>query len=70
MSVCYNTPTVKRGFGYIGEVRAELGKIIWPKRDEVVRLTFIVIAISAIVAAYVGALDFIFVKLLEALVSL
>ena len=49
---------------YFSEVKLELTKVTWPKRDEVIRLTLTVFVISAIVAIYVGAIDFTFVKLL------
>lgn len=54
---------------YLSEVRIELSKVVWPKRDEVIRLTLVVIAISFFVGAYTGGLDFIFTKLLGLLVS-
>ena len=54
---------------YIQEVRLELTKVIWPKREEVIKLTLIVFLISIIVAAYVGGLDFTFTKLLELLIT-
>ena len=54
---------------YLGEVREEMTKVVWPKRDDVVRLTFVVIIISLIVGVYVGALDFALTKALEFVVS-
>jgi preprotein translocase subunit SecE len=54
---------------YFAGVRNELTKVTWPKRDDVVKLTLIVFMISAIVAAYVGALDLGFTKLLGLLLS-
>ena len=56
-------------FEFLKEARIELSKVVWPKRAEVVKLTLTVILISGIIGAYVGALDFIFTKLLELLVS-
>ena len=53
---------------YLGEVRGEMAKVVWPKRDEVVRLTLIVLAISAIVGVYLGGLDYALTKLLEILI--
>lgn len=53
---------------FISEVKSELVKVTWPKRDEVIRLTLVVMAISAIVAGFVGVLDFLFTKLLEVVV--
>lgn len=54
---------------YLQEVRTELSKVVWPKRNEVIKLTLIVIIISAVVGLYVGALDLAFTKLLEIIVS-
>lgn len=54
---------------FVREVRVELSKVVWPKRQEVVRLTLIVLVISIIFGAFTGGLDYIFTKLLEALVS-
>lgn len=60
---------VKQIANYFSEVRLELTKVTWPKRQEVIRLTLIVFAISAIVAGYVGGLDFVFTKLLGFVVN-
>ena len=54
---------------YLAEVRAELVKVVWPKREQVVKLTLIVLVISAIVGAYLGGLDFAFTKLLELVIT-
>ena len=54
---------------YLTEVRLELSKVTWPKRNDVIKLTLIVFIISGIVGAYTGALDFVFTKLLEVLVA-
>lgn len=54
---------------YLTEVKLELSKVVWPKSNEVVRLTLLVLAISFIVGAYTGGLDFVFTKLLGAVVS-
>ena len=53
---------------YLAEVKAEMTKVTWPKRQEVVRLTIIVLAISVAVGIFVGVLDFIFTKLLSLVV--
>lgn len=60
---------MEKVLGYFSEVKAELSKVSWPKRQEVIRLTLIVFAISVIVALYVGGLDYLFTKLLEIVVS-
>jgi len=60
---------VKALIKYLQEVRIELSKVVWPKKNEVIKLTLIVIIISAIVGLYVGVLDVAFTKLLEIVIS-
>ncbi|HET9946755.1 MAG TPA: preprotein translocase subunit SecE [Patescibacteria group bacterium] len=50
---------------FFEETRMELNKVTWPPRQEVIRLTLVVIAVSVIVGLYIGGLDFIFTKLLQ-----
>lgn len=54
---------------FFAEVRTELSKVTWPKREEVIKLTIIVLAISVVVGAYLGGLDYLFTKLLELIVG-
>jgi preprotein translocase SecE subunit len=60
---------VKAILNYLSDVRLELTKVTWPKREEVVRLTLIVFIISGIVGGYVGGLDVALTKLLETLIT-
>ena len=60
---------VKPAINYLKEVRFELSKVVWPKREEVIKLTLIVIIISVVVGLYLGVLDFGYTKLLEFLVN-
>jgi preprotein translocase SecE subunit len=43
--------------------------MIWPKREEVIKLTLIILIISGIVGAYVGGLDYMYTRLLEYILS-
>lgn len=61
--------TVNTVFNFFNEVKVELSKVVWPKRDEVIRLTLIVVIISIIFGVFTGGLDFLFTKFLEFLVS-
>jgi preprotein translocase subunit SecE len=54
---------------FLSEVKAELLKVTWPTKNEVIRLTAVVIIISFIVGAYIGGLDFIFTKGIELLLK-
>jgi len=50
---------------YIKETVAELKLVRWPTSQETINLTLIVLAISLLVGAYVGGLDFMFTNLLK-----
>jgi len=60
--------------GSVGIVRfaqecwSELQKVTWPDRQTVIRLTVIVIVISAIVAAYILGADQVFTYLVNGLI--
>ena len=49
---------------FLQETYDELKKVVWPTRDEVIRLTGAVTLISILVGLYIGALDYIFAKLI------
>jgi preprotein translocase subunit SecE len=53
---------VGRVITFFSEVKLELSKVTWPKRNEVVKLTLIVFLVSGILGIYVGGLDYIFTK--------
>ena len=50
---------------YIKETRAELKHVSWPTRRQATVFTVVVIVISLITAAYLGAFDYIFTSLLK-----
>ena len=54
---------------FFTEVKSELEKVTWPTKDQVIRLTGVVIIISLVVGAFVGGLDFVFTKTVEILIK-
>ena len=54
---------------YLQETIGELKHVSWPTRQETTKLTIIVIAISIVVALYVGGLDFAFTNLLKIIIK-
>lgn len=55
--------------GYIKETVDELRKVIWPSRQEIIRLTIIVLLISFLVGVYIGGLDYLFTTLFGLIVK-
>lgn len=60
---------MKKVIDFISEVRIELSKVTWPTRDEAIKLTLIVLIVSAIIGAYVGGLDFLYTKVLAFVIA-
>lgn len=54
---------------FIKEARSELGKVVWPTRREVTRITIGVIVLSLAVALYLGAADYGLTKLMELILN-
>jgi preprotein translocase subunit SecE len=56
---------MKRILLFFQESFAELKKVTWPGREEVVSSTKVVLLSTLIVAAVLGILDFILIKLID-----
>jgi preprotein translocase SecE subunit len=54
---------------YLVESWAELKKVAWPTRETVMRLTVLVIGVSAAVGLYIFVLDTIFNSMLDAVLT-
>ena len=44
-------------------------KVVWPTRNQAIQLTVMVIAVSVLVGAYIGGLDFILTNVLNSIVK-
>lgn len=51
------------------ETAAELRKVVWPTRDEAVRLTIIVILVVIFMSAFLGGVDAILSQILHLLLE-
>lgn len=49
---------------FLKEVRREVQKVVWPTRPETIRLTAIVVGVSAVVGVYLTVLDYLLNKTL------
>jgi preprotein translocase subunit SecE len=52
------------------EVRSEMKKVVWPTREETIRLTIVVIALSAVISLVLFTADSIYQSLYVLLVQL
>lgn len=56
---------VERAARYLREVRAELNRVTWPSRQELIASTVVVVVVVSVVAAYLGAWDALFTWLFQ-----
>jgi len=69
------TPTLvlpdfgKNPLAYFQEAKAELKKVIWPTKQDVVRMTILIVVVSVLVGAFVGGLDFGFTNLFRLIIQ-
>ena len=54
---------------YLRETRAEMAKVTWPERDEALRLTGVVLAVTVAMAAFLGVVDAFFAALFRLVVG-
>lgn len=52
-------------FKFFGEIIAELKKVVWPPREQVIYLTVVVIIVTIILGAVLGSLDWGFTHLIQ-----
>jgi len=57
----------KKAINFLKEVRAELGKVSWSTRQELVGSTFVVIAITFITGVFIGLIDLLLSQILSLL---
>jgi len=63
-------PTDNRIVRYLKEVRAEIRKVTWPSRDEVVRLSTIVVATLLVASLFMALVDYLFSWLMRLIIGL
>jgi preprotein translocase subunit SecE len=49
---------------YIKETRSEMSHVTWPTRSQAINYALLVVAISIVVAAFLGLCDYVFSHLL------
>jgi preprotein translocase subunit SecE len=53
---------------FVRQTYDELKQIVWPSRNEIIRLTGIVIILSVLMGIYIGGLDWIFSQAIQLIV--
>lgn len=54
-----------RAIDFIREVKVELEKVVWPSREQTIKLTIIVVIVTMIVGFFLLGIDWVFTELLR-----
>ncbi len=60
---------MKNFLSYLKNVRGELAHVVWPKPKQAVIHTLLILAISAVVAVFIGILDYLFTSLIGMIIA-
>lgn len=58
-----------KALDFLKEVRVELDKVVWPTRQQTIRLTMVVIMVTVIVSLFVGGIDYLLVQATQFLLA-
>jgi preprotein translocase subunit SecE len=58
---------LRRAQEFIREVVAEFRKVTWPTRQELLNSTVVVITVTVVVAVFLGAVDVVLARMVEAI---
>jgi preprotein translocase subunit SecE len=58
---------LRRAREFVREVLAEFRKVTWPSRQELINSTVVVIAVTVVVALFLGSVDIVLAKIVEAI---
>ena len=64
-AVFLGTAKGHRTRGFLSESRFELRKVVWPTRQEAIRMTWVVIAVVILLSPVLGGFDFVIQKLTQ-----
>ena len=56
---------IKKTKAFFSEVKAEMQKVTWPTREELMGSTWVVLTTMVILSAFIGVSDFFFASLLK-----
>ena len=56
---------LRRAQEFVREVLAEFRKVAWPSRQELINSTVVVIAVTVVVALFLGAVDVVLARIVE-----
>jgi preprotein translocase subunit SecE len=58
---------LRRAQEFVREVIAEFRKVTWPSRQELINSTVVVITVTVVVALFLGSVDIVLAKIVEAI---
>lgn len=60
---------MQKVISFFQETKEELGKVIWPSREQTIRYTVLVVLVAVSVGLFLGGVDFVLTKLTDFLIN-
>lgn len=60
---------IKKFFNFIGDVRAEIDRVTWPSRQEVIITTVVVFAIALVASLFFALVDTSWYRIIHAIIG-
>lgn len=60
---------MNQAISFLKEVRAELDKVVWPTKEQIIRYSFLVIVVAVVVGLALGGLDYLLTLLQDYLLK-
>lgn len=60
---------IKKFFNFIGDVRAEIDRVTWPSRQEVIITTIVVFAIALVASLFFALVDTSWYRIIHAIIG-
>ncbi|MBU0570648.1 MAG: preprotein translocase subunit SecE [Candidatus Omnitrophica bacterium] len=54
---------------FLGQVKAEMGKVAWPSKDELISSTVVVIVATLLLGVFIGVCDLVLSRTVNLLIS-
>ncbi|MBI2021386.1 preprotein translocase subunit SecE [Candidatus Daviesbacteria bacterium] len=60
---------MKKALDFLKEVRVELSKVVWPSRQQTIKLTIMVVIVTITVGFFIGGIDYLLTQLTDLIIN-
>ena len=68
-STPFNMKVISATINYLNEVKLEMLKVTWPTRDQTMKMVLLVLIVSVVTGAFLGAWDYLLSRIIGAVLN-